>query len=297
MNVTLGLPRLIEIVDARRKPSTPIMDIYLDEEHRRSVEQVKKIAEGLVYSTAEDISSAIYIDPSKACVVLRLQKNRMENRGISREDLENTFNISGCKVIVDSDTILITPEEVTNLNKILNKVPSTQVKGIKGIRRALVTNENDEWIINTDGSNLSKVLKVPGIDPNKTSTNNVHEIASTLGIEAARNSIIKEAKGVLEEQGLDVDIRHVMLVADIMTQNGQVYQIGRHGVSGKKASIIARAAFEITVPTLVDAATKGERDMFNGVTESVIVGQNIPVGTGIIEIYMGLGKRNLKKKK
>jgi DNA-directed RNA polymerase beta' subunit len=129
-------------------------------------------------------------------------------------------------------------------------------------------------------------MKIPGIDISRTTTNNVHEIAETLGIEAARNKLIQEAQGVLDEQGLDVDIRHVMIVADIMTLTGEVYQIGRHGVSGKKSSVIARAAFEITVPTLVEAAAKGTVDMFKGVTESVIVGQNIPVGTGIIEIYM-----------
>jgi DNA-directed RNA polymerase beta' subunit len=134
------------------------------------------------------------------------------------------------------------------------------------------------------------VMRIQGIDLTRTTTNNIHEIAETLGIEAARNKLIQEAQGVLEEQGLDVDVRHVMLVADIMTLTGEVYQIGRHGVSGKKASVIARAAFEITVPTLVEAASKGTIDMFKGVTESVIVGQNIPVGTGIIEIYMRMGK-------
>ncbi|MCK5625687.1 DNA-directed RNA polymerase subunit A'', partial [Candidatus Bathyarchaeota archaeon] len=193
---------------------------------------------------------------------------------------------------IAEDTVLITPEEIADLSKLLPKIPSTHIKGIPGVRRALVTKERKEWVINTDGSNLNKVLKVPGVDTNRTSTNNVHEIAKTLGIEAARNSLIKEARDVLDEQGLDVDIRHVMLVADIMTSSGVVLQIGRHGVSGKKSSVIARAAFEITVPTLVDAASKGTKDMFKGVTESVIVGQNIPVGTGIIEIFMGLSKEN-----
>jgi DNA-directed RNA polymerase subunit A' len=292
MNVTLGLPRLIEIVDARRNPSTPIMKIYLDKEHSATIEKATKIAEKIVYTTADAISSIIYIDPLKASIVIKVNKTRMKNRGIIQEDLENIFSFSECKVTFDDDAILITPEEVTDLSKLLSKLPLTHIKGIPGIRRALVTREKGEWLINTDGSNLSKILKIPGIDPNRTSTNNVHEIAQTLGIEAARNSLIKEARGVLEEQGLDVDIRHVMLVADIMTVNGQVYQIGRHGVSGKKSSVIARAAFEITVPTLVDAASKGTKDMFKGVTESVIVGQNIPVGTGIIEIFMGLGKGN-----
>ena len=134
------------------------------------------------------------------------------------------------------------------------------------------------------------------MDTTRTTTNDIHEIADTLGIEAARNALIEEAKSVLDEQGLDVDIRHVMLVADIMTASGEIYQVGRHGVSGKKASVLARAAFEITIPTIVDAAVKGTVDVFKGATESVIVGQNIPVGTGLIEIYMGLSKGSSDEK-
>ncbi|MCK4435977.1 DNA-directed RNA polymerase subunit A'', partial [Candidatus Bathyarchaeota archaeon] len=85
---------------------------------------------------------------------------------------------------------------------------------------------------------------------------------------------------------LDVDIRHIMLVADIMTTTGEVRQIGRHGISGAKASVLARAAFEITVPNIVDAAIQGEADPLQGVTENVIVGQSIPIGTGLVNLYM-----------
>jgi DNA-directed RNA polymerase subunit A' len=92
--------------------------------------------------------------------------------------------------------------------------------------------------------------------------------------------------GVLEEQGLDVDIRHMMLAADIMTATGEVRQIGRHGISGEKSSVLARAAFEITVPNIVEASIKGESDPLKGVTENVIVGQSIPIGTGLVDIYM-----------
>jgi len=77
-----------------------------------------------------------------------------------------------------------------------------------------------------------------------------------------------------------------MLVSDIMTATGDVRQIGRHGISGKKASVLARAAFEITVPNIVEAALKGESDGLKGVTENVIVGQPVPVGTGLVDIYM-----------
>jgi DNA-directed RNA polymerase beta' subunit len=101
--------------------------------------------------------------------------------------------------------------------------------------------------------------------------------------------------GVLEEQGLDVDIRHVMLVADIMTTTSEVRQIGRHGVSGEKSSVLARAAFEISVANIVEAAVKGESDPLKGVTENVIVGQSIPIGTGLVNLYMSTAHRKSEK--
>lgn len=212
---------------------------------------------------------------------------------MTQEDLIGKLEIPGSTSEASGSVVFVKPKDPKNLQKVMDKVITGQIKGIPGIRRALVSEAGNEWVITTDGSNLPKVMRMQGIDLTRTTTNNIHEIAETLGIEAARNKLIKEAQGVLEEQGLDVDVRHVMLVADIMTLTGEVYQIGRHGVSGKKASVIARAAFEITVPTLVEAACKGTIDMFKGVTESVIVGQNIPVGTGIIEIYMRMGKEEI----
>jgi len=116
----------------------------------------------------------------------------------------------------------------------------------------------------------------------------------TLGIEAAREVIAKEALAVLEEQGLDFDVRHVMLVADAMTASGEVLQVGRHGVSGEKASTLAKAAFEITIPTIVDAAMRGTSDTLKGVAENVIVGQQIPMGTGLIDMYMSVPERPRK---
>jgi DNA-directed RNA polymerase subunit A" len=264
------------------------MTVFLNEESRKSRDDATKIAKTLVFTSLEDVSSAIYIDHIKNEVIAELDERLLKSRDVAIDDL-NAVTIPRGTVRVEENSLFITPKENRYLKRILEKAPATRVKGIPGIRRALVSNEDDEWLINTDGSNMSAVFEVPGVDLKRTTTNNVHEIAETLGIEAARNLLIREAISVLEEQGLDVDVRHVMLVSDIMTNTGVVYQIGRHGVSGKKASVIARAAFEITVPTLVDAAIRGKKDMFKGVTESVIVGQNIPVGTGIIELFMGHG--------
>ncbi len=295
-NVTLGLPRLIEIVDARRIPSTPIMTIYLDEENRKSKDAAVKIARKIIFTALENLAEAIYIDPMHDEIVVDLSKTMMDDREVTLEELKEALEIPNCTVKIRTNSVRIQPKKVETIRKLLGKVSAFHVKGVAGIKRVLVTEEHGEWVINTDGSNLSKVFEVEGVDTSRTTTNNVHEIAKTIGIEAARNALTHEARGVLEEQGLDVDSRHVMLVADMMTSTGEVQQIGRHGISGKKSSVLARAAFEITVPNIVEAAVKGESDPLAGVTENVIVGQSIPIGTGLVELFMStFGKGEQKK--
>jgi DNA-directed RNA polymerase subunit A" len=70
-----------------------------------------------------------------------------------------------------------------------------------------------------------------------------------------------------------------------MTSEGEVRAIGRHGVSGTKHSILARAGFEVTVNHLLKAGVIGERDHLAGVAENIIVGQPIALGTGSVELF------------
>ncbi len=282
-NVTLGLPRLIEIVDARRMPSTPIMTIHLDKEHRASKSKATEVAREIISTTMQDITEAMYTELDE--VVIKLDRTMMQDRGVTTAELHEILKLPNIALRTRQNKLYLKPKK-TEPRKLLDKITTHHVKGIPGIRRVLVTEEKGEWVIRTDGSNLPKALDILGIDPTRTTTNHIHEIAKTLGIEAARNVIIREAMGVLEEQGLDVDVRHVMLVSDIMTATGEVRQIGRHGISGEKSSVLARAAFEITVPNIIEAAIKGESDPLKGVTENVIVGQSIPIGTGLVDLYM-----------
>jgi len=149
-----------------------------------------------------------------------------------------------------------------------------------------VRREGDEYYIETEGSNLKEVLELPEVDPARVRTNHIHEVAEVLGIEAARALIIDEIMNVLRDQGLDVDVRHVMLVADMMTVDGSVKQIGRHGVVRLKSSVLARAAFEISVQTLLEAAIRGEIDYLRGNVERILIGKEIPVGTGMVQLLM-----------
>ena len=192
--------------------------------------------------------------------------------GVSKED--------------DLETLATDPPTYTDLLQLEDKIKKLQLKGIRGIERANVqAGENDEYYISTIGSNLAKVSEFAGIDRGRTYTNNINEIHSYLGIEAARQAIINEMSDTLEGAGLDVDVRHLLMVADVMTSEGEVRAIGRHGVSGTKHSILARSAFEVTVTHLLRAGIIGERDQLKGVTENIVVGQPIALGTGSVDLY------------
>ena len=87
-----------------------------------------------------------------------------------------------------------------------------------------------------------------------------------------------------------MDLRHIILVADIMTFKGKISPIGRYGVAGSKVSVLARAAFEETIKHLVRATLKNEIDDFSGIFENVMIGQVVPSGTGMIDLIMKLEK-------
>jgi len=289
LNVTLGLPRLIEIVDARKSPSTPVMNIYLTSKYGRSEKKAREVAQKLTYTVIDDVIDSVNVDLREEAVRIILDPERMETLGVDVKDVEKAIPYS--YTVEEDNTYLISLEEdkARDPEPIIMHVTEAKIKGIPEIKRVLTTVEDGEWVIRTDGSNLEGVLRIEGVDPTRTSTNNIHEIAEIFGVEAARNTLIKEAHAVLTEQGLDVDIRHVMLVSDIMTKTGEVQQIGRHGISGDKSSVLARAAFELTIQHLVEAAIKGETDPLKGVIENIIVGQSMPLGTGSVELFMTQG--------
>ncbi len=292
LNVTLGLPRLIEIVDARRNPATPMMTIHLDEEHRHDLSKAKEVARLIETTRIENVALNVEIDLTTMQIVINLDPELTEDKGITVEmALEKVKGLKKGEVDFDGNTIFLTPEyeSLADLQKLLEKTRGLTLKGVVGIERVVIKRERDtnEYVLYSEGTNLPEVLRIPGVDVSRTSSNHIHEVSQTLGVEAARNAIIEEARKVLDEQGLDVDIRHIMLVADLMTVSGDIRQIGRHGISGEKESVLARAAFEVTVKHLIEASVKGEEDSLSGITENVIVGQLIPVGTGAIDLLMG----------
>ncbi|MCI4357406.1 MAG: DNA-directed RNA polymerase subunit A'' [Thermoplasmata archaeon] len=310
MNVTLGLPRLIELVDARRVPSTPMMTVFVEKKFRADREAVQKIALQIEVTTLPDVAAVgTVVEDLK--VVISPQTEMMEARGVTRADIEagltenldaRSFTLSNGHGSSEGRSFEIhladpaTKSTRTKKDDVADERPfkklleaseeakAIRIKGVVGIKRALIKKEKDEYVIYTEGSALDGVLEVVGVDAARTTTNSVFEIYKVFGVEAARAALIQEASRTLSEQGLGVDIRHLMLVSDVMTNEGDIRAIGRHGISGKKSSVLARAAFEITAAHLLRAAIIGEADELKGVAENIIVGQPITLGTGAVNL-------------
>jgi len=286
INVTLGLPRLIEIVDARKIPSTPTMTIKLTPEYAHDRDLAREVAWAIESSSILHLGS-IATDLAEMNVIIELNPGALEQRKIAAEEVAAKLKEeTGLDVDQKENLLVMAPEEPSyrELLQLVEKIKKLSLKGVEGIKRVVIRKEGDEYILYTEGSSLKKVMQFEGVDPTRIKTNNISEIGEVLGIEAARNAIINEATDTLREQGLSVDVRHIMLVADIMTVDGELKQIGRHGVSGEKASVLARAAFEVTVNHILDAAVRGDVDDLKGVTENVIVGQPIQLGTGDVKL-------------
>ena len=290
--VPTGLPRLIELVDARKEPKKPIMDIFLKGEYEKSYDKAKQIAKDIECTTLDKVAY-VEEDFEEKRIVISVEQTELDAEGVELEEVKKCVKaLAGSHVESKDNIITVKPaaSSLRNIRRLTNKLRQVRIKGVEKIKRTVVVkNKDGTFFIRTSGTNLAALLKNPKIDAKRLYTNDVQEIARVLGIEAARNSLMKEIKQVLDMQNLNVDIRHCMLLADAMTMDGGINSIGRHGLSGEKAGVLARAAFEETVKHLINAAVHGEDDKLIGVTENIIIGQTVPVGTGLVKLKMKLG--------
>ncbi|MCX9083713.1 MAG: DNA-directed RNA polymerase subunit A'' [Candidatus Methanoperedens sp.] len=287
INVTLGLPRLIEIVDARKNPSTPMMTIFLEKDYAQNRDKARELA-WKIEATYINVLGSMSTDIIEMKVIIELNKKALDQRNMTPGEVAKKINEElGVIAEINGDILTLVPSKPSyrELLQLVKSVHSVILKGIKGLKRVVIRKEDSgEYVLYTEGSVLKEVLAIEGVDATRTKTNNVNEIFEVMGIEAARQALINEATDTLKEQGLNVDVRHIMLVSDIMTVDGDVKPIGRHGISGEKASVLARAAFEVTVNHLLDSGMRGDVDELRGVTENVIVGQPIRLGTGNVKL-------------
>ncbi|MEK6900887.1 MAG: DNA-directed RNA polymerase subunit A'' [Nanoarchaeota archaeon] len=284
MNVTTGLPRIIEIFDARKEIKTPMMEIYLKPAYN-TLEKAKKFATEIRETRMGELVREYGLNIFEQTLTVRFDNALLENFDVSIKELAKLVKVKSFTVEVKETELVFThkgkPEEVKELYNLKEKIREVKVQGMKGIKQVLPVKRGEEYVILTSGTNLKDVLEREEIDPGRTFSNDIHEIYMVLGIEAARQAIINEVYRVIEAKGLNINIRHIMLVADIMCASGEVKGITRYGVVSEKASVLARASFETPIKHLVNAALEGEVDRLTSVVENVMINQPVPLGTGL----------------
>jgi len=290
VSVGSGIQRVEEIVDGRSKAKYPTMTIYLTNDLKKDKDKAEKFAKSLIDVRYADVVK-VNEDFENMKIAVEVLTEKTKPLALKTDEIAEVLKkgLKDFKSIYRDDTIhfgLEKKSEYLKFRKELQKLLEEKAHGVKGIEKTLVVKEADEYIIKTSGSNLKSLLKLEGINTEKVFTNDIIETSKVLGIEAGRTMIVNELKKVLDDNGIKVDVRHIMLLADLMTYSGEVKGIVRTGITKGKASPFARAAFEETTKHLLEAAFKGERENLTGVVENIIVGQPVKVGTGIVELLM-----------
>ena len=301
VQVTLGLPRLIEIFDARKEPSTPSMEIYLEKDFNNEKE-ARAVAEKLKEVKLEEISSEVKIDFANKRIEIVLDQNALKTVHVGAPKIVERLQEKGFEAKHKDNSVILNTPDLTfrDMYKLKEKVKKTIISGVKDITQVVVAHRGKDFVILTSGSNLREVLAIKGVNTEKVFTNNVHEVAEVLGIESAREAILLEIKKVLDSQGLDIDERHLDLISDAMTNTGVVKGVTRMGIISNKSSIFARAAFETPDKQFVNATIQGKKDELASVIENIILNQPVPVGTGLpgllVKITGPLVEKREKKK-
>ncbi|EEB13940.1 predicted protein [Pediculus humanus corporis] len=366
-NVTLGVPRLKEIINISKKPKAPSLTVFLTGAAARDAEKAKNVLCRLEHTTLRKVTAntAIYYDPDPQNTVIEedqefvtvyyempdfdptrispwllrieLDRKRMTDKKLTMEqiaekinagfgdDLNCIFNDDNAEKLVLRLRIMNNDEKVTdeeeNQDKMeddmflrcieANMLSDMTLQGIEAIgkvymhlpqndskKRIVITETGEfkaiaEWLLETDGTSLMKVLSERDVDPVRTYSNDICEIFSVLGIEAVRKSVEKEMNQVLQFYGLYVNYRHLALLCDVMTAKGHLMAITRHGINRQDTGALMRCSFEETVDVLMDAASHAELDPMRGVSENIIMGQLPRMGTDKckagIEIPMSIG--------
>ncbi|KAI0804397.1 DNA-directed RNA polymerase II subunit RPB1 [Xylaria sp. FL0064] len=358
-NVTLGVPRLKEILNVASNIKTPSMLVY--QSGTPTQEQAKKLRSMVEHTNLRSVTEAteIYYDPvidstniaddydmvesyflipdssgppiekqSRWLLRIVLDRQKMLDKGLIITDI-----VQRLKEDYGSD-LAILHNDPNNPNQVIRIRPmpgpddkedgdkvieddimlkrladhlleNLTLRGVKGVDRAflntaakIIEDENgaliqekgpgvcQEWYLDTSGTALREVLAVEGVDPTRTSSNDLWQIIDVFGIEAARGALLNELRRVLAFDGSYVNERHLSLLVDVMTYRGSIAAVTRHGINRADTGALMRCSFEETVEILLEAASLGELDDCRGISENVMLGQLAPMGTGHFQVFL-----------
>lgn len=296
-----GLPRIIELLDAKKKPSTPITRVYLIESNKKNFEKADELEKKISELKMSDIMRRIVENFSTGTILIVLSPQALQAVDLTPKQvaarINKDFSLNARAGKHGNIVINTRTKNLREIRGITVKLTQTIVNGIEEVGRAMVAQDTKtgEFYVEASGSNIEPIMLLEGVDASRIYTNDIFKMYKVFGIEAARMTLALELRKTLEEQEINVNERHIELIADAMASNGTIQSIGRHGLVGKKESVFARAAFEETIKHLINAAAFGQTDYMKGVTENILVGKQIPLGTGSVKL--AIKKKEEAKKK
>ena len=297
--VSLGLPRITEITDAKKKLKRKYMIIKLLDEYKNDINVVQSIAKRIKELLLEDLLLSITLDVFENKIIISLDEKKLKEEELTFDEVFRILKkkIKKYKVKNDKQNIYIIAPKLSARELYLLKetIKKILIKGIKGIKDVTINKEDNEYVIYTVGSNLLEVMKIPEVDYTKLYTNDLREIEKVFGIEATRAAILQELVKLYEDQGLSVNVRHFMLVADMLTWYGIYLGINRYGLHAEKESTLSKAAFETPISIFVRSSMMGQSDKVLGGIDNVIMNQPIYLGTGLYDIYFVENKKEDKE--
>ncbi|KAL4255325.1 DNA-directed RNA polymerase subunit [Pleurotus pulmonarius] len=307
MNVTLGVPRIKEIINAAKVISTPIISCRLvtcnSEPSARIVKgRLEKTLLGDIASVLEEAWAPEYTYVGIIIDTQAIMKLQLE---LTLDDIKWAI-VAHKKLKIKQESITMIPrknrlriyvdgqDKFYRLREFKRNLASVVVKGVPTIARAIINikdkddhrgKKGDKELL-VEGYGLQKCMITEGVIGEQTTSNHVIEVAQVLGIEAARRTIINEIQYTMKSHDMIIDPRHVMLLGDVMTYKGEVLGITRFGVAKMKDSVMMLASFEKTTDHLFDASAYGKNDSIAGVSESIIMGNPAArCGTSMPALY------------
>ena len=192
-------------------------------------------------------------------------------------------------------------KNVLSLRFIEDKLLDTVLRGVEGIGRVYIREVNDEliydeklggytpqrqYVLDAEGTNLLDLATVPGVDPMRNWSNDIHEILEVFGIEAVRVGLYEEFMEVFKSGGESVNYHHMITLVDTMTYLGRIMEANRFGMNKGENGVLAKSSFEETSKILFNAALSADFDNMKGVSANIMFGQKPPCGTGFVDILV-----------
>jgi DNA-directed RNA polymerase III subunit RPC1 len=332
MSITQGVPRIKEIINASSTISTPVISCDLSNKVSESAARIVKARVEKTYlrdvvSYVEDVwhphgayvavridwdtVNRLFVDVTPAEIKTAINKHKALKWGKAGANMSMTESVIRIDV-PDPNEAKKRPTKTTRNHKewfervqqVKTLIPDVVIKGYPDCTRAIIKKESSpnangqyECQLLVEGYGLRDCMTTPGIQPYTTKSNHVMEVKNVLGIEAARATIVREIGDVMGN--MDIDPRHMQLLADVMTFKGEVYGITRFGLQKTRDSVLQLASFEKTPDHLFEAAARGKTDTIDGVSECIIMGQSVKLGTGSMQVVrpLGLGPVDLEVKR